>query len=358
MKNLFFSFMALPFLLSCNTAVNKIFGPGKTPHEAHADKIENSVEGKQWIAVAESSLLSPQPIRLPYGQHGFFPADKPRAVSLQFAAKRGEHVSIALNPNENVLLYADIFRQDGTVTTHLHSLETDARVLEFNTEETATYILRLQPQLSSSGQYDLTITPSPSLAFPVAGNKARVGSVWGDARDGGSRSHEGIDIFAAKLTPAIAAADGTITSVKDGGLGGKTIHLKVNGRNLSLYYAHLDQQLVEEGQSVQAGDTLGLVGNTGNARTTPAHLHFGIYTYGGAIDPLPFVNKVPATIPVVAAKDLQHRLQLIKPLLLKDKSTIKANTVLLPLAVTSTGYLAELENGTLVEVGFKQVKKV
>lgn len=39
------------------------------------------------------------------------------------------------------------------------------------------------------------------------------------------------------------------------------------------------------------GDTLGLVGNTGNAKTTAPHLHFGIYKSGqGAINPLPFVK--------------------------------------------------------------------
>src|SRR5690606_23635593 len=51
-----------------------------------------------------------------------------------------------------------------------------------------------------------------------------------------------------------------------------------------------DSQLARSGQTVNAGDTLGLMGNTGNARTTPPHLHFGIYSSGGAINPLPFVR--------------------------------------------------------------------
>ncbi|MET0243337.1 MAG: M23 family metallopeptidase, partial [Flavitalea sp.] len=58
-------------------------------------------------------------------------------------------------------------------------------------------------------------------------------------------------------------------------------------------------QLVKDGQQVRTGDTLGLMGNTGNARTTAPHLHFGIYAMGGAIDPFPFVNPsypVPADI--------------------------------------------------------------
>jgi hypothetical protein len=55
---------------------------------------------------------------------------------------------------------------------------------------------------------------------------------------------------------------------------------------------------VQAGQTVQVGDTLGLVGNTGNARTTPPHLHFGIYRGGrGAVDPFPFVRRADATPP-------------------------------------------------------------
>jgi murein DD-endopeptidase MepM/ murein hydrolase activator NlpD len=64
------------------------------------------------------------------------------------------------------------------------------------------------------GEYTLSVSVGPSLGFPVSGNKASIGSFWGDNRDGGKRSHEGVDIFAAKLTPAIAAADGVVTGVR------------------------------------------------------------------------------------------------------------------------------------------------
>ena len=146
----------------------------------------------------------------------------------------------------------------------------------------------------------MSITNSPSLAYPIkAPGKNHVKSFWGDGRDANSRKHEGIDLFAKFRTPIVASASGRITRVNETNLGGKVVWPRPAGKNYSLYYAHLDTQLVEDGQLVEEGDTLGLMGNTGNARTTPPHLHFGIYTFGGAVDPLPFVNlniKEPAEV--------------------------------------------------------------
>ncbi len=61
------------------------------------------------------------------------------------------------------------------------------------------------------------------------------------------------------------------------------------------YYAHLDTQVVRRGQRVSVGDTLGFVGNTGNARTTPPHLHFGLYS-GGSFDPYPALKQLPTAL--------------------------------------------------------------
>ncbi|MGB3774939.1 MAG: M23 family metallopeptidase, partial [Leeuwenhoekiella sp.] len=92
--------------------------------------------------------------------------------------------------------------------------------------------------------------------------------------------------------------DGMVSSTGDRGLGGKQVWLRSGIFGNSLYYAHLDSIIASTGQRVKVGDTLGLVGNTGNARTTPPHLHFGIYKRGrGAINPLPFVFEGVAPIP-------------------------------------------------------------
>ena len=118
---------------------------------------------------------------------------------------------------------------------------------------------------------------SKSLAFPVSGSPAKIGSFWGDVRDGGKRSHEGLDIFARKGTPVVAVCSGIVTSVGTTSRGGKVVWLQSFGHPWSTYYAHLNEYTVHAGQVVKKGQILGTVGNTGNARTTPSHLHFGIY---------------------------------------------------------------------------------
>jgi septal ring factor EnvC (AmiA/AmiB activator) len=77
------------------------------------------------------------------------------------------------------------------------------------------------------------------------------------------RQHEGIDIFATKHTPAIATNDGVVERVGENNLGGKVVFMRPDGRDYNLYYAHLDLQLVRDGQVVHAGDTLGLTGKYG-----------------------------------------------------------------------------------------------
>lgn len=135
-------------------------------------------------------------------------------------------------------------------------------------------------------------TVAKELVFPISG-KSNIGSYWGDSRDGGARRHEGIDIFAAKGTAVVAVADGYVVEVTEDGIGGKSVTIQSDDYSWRSYYAHLDVQKVTAGQIVKKGQLIGTVGNTGNARTTPAHLHFGIYDGNSALDPLPYVKTSP-----------------------------------------------------------------
>ena len=143
---------------------------------------------------------------------------------------------------------------------------------------------------------------SKSMVFPVASKRSHVGSFWGADRDGGRRSHEGIDIFAAKGTPVVALCDGKIVERARTPIGGKVLWLQSEDHPWTAYYAHLDQQLVKEGQYVRKGQVIGTVGNTGNARTTPSHLHFGIYTENGPVNPYPYVKHSPKILVKMAKK--------------------------------------------------------
>ena len=130
--------------------------------------------------------------------------------------------------------------------------------------------------------------PTPNLLrVPVSGvSVKRLVNTWGGIRSG-NRRHEGIDIFARRGTPVIATTVGMVSMVGTNTLGGNVVWVLGPGGERH-YYAHLDRYAaIEEGQDVMIGDTLGFVGNTGNARTTPPHLHYGIYTDSGAINPYP-----------------------------------------------------------------------
>ncbi len=136
-------------------------------------------------------------------------------------------------------------------------------------------------------------TPPTVLRVPVEGVRRRdLVSTFGAPRDGGRRKHEGADTFSRKGTPVVAAAPGRVVRIGNDRLGGQVVSVLGAG-NRVYYYAHLDSwaEGLKLGQRVGAGDPLGAVGNTGNARTTPPHLHFAIFQIGlfttHAIDPVP-----------------------------------------------------------------------
>lgn len=130
------------------------------------------------------------------------------------------------------------------------------------------------------------------ISLPVQGVTSRqLQDTWGASRSNG-RTHQGIDIFAKRGTPVLSATHGIVAQIGLNTLGGKVVW--IIGPNLSRhYYAHLDEyaEHIQEGDWVEAGEVIGYVGNTGNAKKTPPHLHYGIYLNGeGAINPYPYLT--------------------------------------------------------------------
>lgn len=351
---------------SCTTSGPAgLFGK-KSPHEQYEDKIKNAglqetALGKMWLTAAEQSLTSPLSVNIPYSETGYFAAEQPKAVGLLFHGKRGEKLNISLSkrPDTGFAIYLDLWEAATTAETKpkfLLSTDSTNKVVTYDVDKDGNYILRLQPELLKGGEYTLSVSSGPSLGFPVTPKvKSNIGSFWGAGRDEGARKHEGIDIFAPRGTALVAAADGVITGVTENALGGKVVFLRPDGKDYTLYYAHLDKPLVQPGQAVKTGDTLGLMGNTGNARTASPHLHFGIYTNSGAIDPLPFVNRVtkmPERIsaPLSNLNSWMRNNKSIKVYATPSKSTpeiltLEMNTLLKAEAATAGWYRVVLPDG-------------
>ncbi len=351
-----FSFFSLLALFSCEQGF-----PGfskKNVHEQYADKLKKTglhqtAMGRAWFEEAAKALSQPLPVSLPYKQVGYFAADKPMAIGVQFKATRGENLIFRLEqkPDTAFVIYADLWQpQNNDEPDLLHSVDSANKEFNYEVKETGNYILRLQPELLGTGEYELSVSVGASLAFPSS--SGRIQSFWGAAR-GSTRKHEGIDIFAARGTPVVAAEEGSVTRVGENNLGGKVIFMRVGGgRNISLYYAHLDSQLVEVGARVKKGDTLGLIGNTGNARNTPPHLHFGIYTSGGAIDPLPFVNpdnKEPGAVSLPPS-GVNQFVRLVSSRRIRGNIALEKNQILFAIAASTNGLIAKLPGGTKLQV--------
>lgn len=135
--------------------------------------------------------------------------------------------------------------------------------------------------------------PPITLAMPVEGVKARaVADTWGAPR-GNGRRHEGVDIFAARGTAVVSSTDGIVTRIGATPVGGNIVW--VLGPALQRhYYAHLEKHAdIAVGDRVVPGTVLGWVGDSGNARGTPPHLHYGVYTRDGAINPHPLLLAEP-----------------------------------------------------------------
>ncbi len=132
------------------------------------------------------------------------------------------------------------------------------------------------------------------MVFPV-GDPHQFTDTFLAPRSGG-RQHQGVDIFAPAGTGLFAVERGVIAKVGSNALGG--IKLWLYGESgTTYYYAHLLDYApgIRDGLVVEAGDLVGYVGNTGNAATTPSHLHFEIHPGNGpAVDPTPLLQVVDA----------------------------------------------------------------
>ncbi len=132
----------------------------------------------------------------------------------------------------------------------------------------------------------------PIIMMPVKGasRSSYDQKSFGAPRQG--HTHKGVDIFARKGTDVLSATSGLVIFAGYLSLGGKAITV-ISPDLKFLYYAHLDTIIISKLSWVSAGELIGKVGNTGNARNTPSHLHFSIsqmLPYKKFFDPVPLLN--------------------------------------------------------------------
>jgi len=298
-------------LAGCGDGLRGVIGDS-APRDRYETALERSGLGgsvlvRDWQTAARRAIDSAPVYEPPFLESGYLDPARPEARGYRISLRRGQRLNVefSLRGVDAAPLFAELLElpQDTTFPDRLASADSGEAVLSHEARRDGAVILLIQPELMSGGRYEVRARIGPSLAFPVGGADARaIRSRFGADREGGRRQHEGVDIFASRGTPVLAAAGGLARWVGENRLGGNVIMVRDRQRNEGHYYAHLDSQLISEGTIVEVGDTIGLVGNTGNARTTPPHLHFGIYARGeGAVDPWPYLAPGDTAVPAIAA---------------------------------------------------------
>ena len=267
----------------------------RSPHddyvrEMRKARLDRTDAGRRWLSAAERALIDPDEVAMAHTRRGRFDAHH-AAAGWRFSVRRGQRLTIDVAFAGTSFI--DLFRADDG--TRLASAAPESSRLTYTVRADDEVVARIQAPLEHSGPFRAVQRADATLQFPVQRVTARaVGGGFGEGRDAGRRRHEGIDIFAPRGTPVVAAADGWITAQTTNRLGGNVVWVWSMRPRIALYYAHLDRHAVSPGDRVKAGDVLGYVGNTGNARGASPHLHFGIYAPpSGAIDPLPYVCDAP-----------------------------------------------------------------
>jgi murein DD-endopeptidase MepM/ murein hydrolase activator NlpD len=161
----------------------------------------------------------------------------------------------------------------------------DERTLQVASDEGAVEAAGEKITIDPHAQPPVTLAEGiwvgPSgLVIPVKGVRPRdLTDTYTQARAGGARTHDALDIMAAEGAPVLAAAEGTVEKLffSDGG-GGITVYVRSPDQRWTYYYAHLQRYApgLAEGQKVKRGQVIGYVGHTGNANPAGPHLHFAI----------------------------------------------------------------------------------
>ena len=253
---------------------------------------------EEWEWQARHSLDEPLPLLLPYAEGWLASPDNTQVVTFTVLAQEGRVLEVSTQRDATAQggLVIELFALEGDYKQPVASIGPNDNQLRWPVSNSGTYRIRVQSTPGTAGAFALAFDERFALDFPVDTDAADpVRSFFGMPRDGGKREHHGIDIFAPRNTPVIAAADGYVSRVGTSKRGGLHIWQRASdesGKALgTLYYAHLEDTFVTAGTWIDRGTPIGSVGNSGNAISTPPHLHFGLYQrFKGPLDPLPLTG--------------------------------------------------------------------
>ncbi|WP_201546513.1 M23 family metallopeptidase [Psychrobacter immobilis] len=159
------------------------------------------------------------------------------------------------------------------------------KLLPSISQQTQSFVMAKWQQLSLLQQ---ELPTENSLPSPLPAQ--HLTDTWGAARSQG-RSHEGIDIFAKRGTPIQTTTQGIVSKVGENTLGGRVVFI-IGPGGAGHYYAHLEDYAdISPNDWINTGDIIGYVGDSGNAKGTPPHVHYGIYINGSAVNPYPLLQK-------------------------------------------------------------------
>ena len=194
--------------------------------------LDSTALGREWLVASDSALRAPLSALLPSREVGAYSRSEARAVAYRVSLRDGQRLVATLRADGlRALLFMDLF-EIGTdsARTLVHRATADTLLppdsaaaflsLQFEATRDGDYVVRLQPELLREGRFELVLRAEPSLAFPVEGHGNRaIQSLFGVDRDGGRRTHHGIDIFAPRGTPVIASTDGIVRNTDATKLG-------------------------------------------------------------------------------------------------------------------------------------------
>ena len=213
-----------------------------------------------------------------------------RALGYRVTVPRGRRLSIAVDfdaatpaPSQ-APFFVDLLRvRTDEPPRPVASMPPGRRSLIHDVDEPGDYIVRAQAELAASGRATVAIRTLASLPFPIADVERRgMQSVFGEPRGGGTRSHEALDIMAARGTPVLSADEGRVaklfTPAKKGGERAHRLTCRAwtGGTCSTTRTSTATRDGLAEGANVKKGEVLGYVGSTGDAsprRAAPALRH-------------------------------------------------------------------------------------